>query len=50
MNGDRALRKHFLQSDLPLRCRYVEAVVLAETAAFELHRGAVLEHVRPVVS
>jgi phage terminase small subunit len=34
--------KHFRQSDVPLICRYVEAVVLAEEAAAHLRKGAVV--------
>jgi phage terminase small subunit len=35
--------KHFRPSDLPLLCRYCEATVLAEQAALELRRGAVVD-------
>ena len=34
--------KHFRPSDLPLLCRYCETAVLAEQAALELRRGAVV--------
>jgi phage terminase small subunit len=34
--------EHFAPSDLPLLCRYCEAIVLAETAALELRQGAVV--------
>jgi hypothetical protein len=34
---------HFQPSDLPLLCRYCEAAVLAEQAALELRRGAVVD-------
>jgi hypothetical protein len=34
---------HFRASDLPLLCRYVESIVLADRAARELRRGAVKE-------
>jgi phage terminase small subunit len=34
--------KHFRPSDLPLLCRYCEAVVLAERSALELRLGAVV--------
>src|SRR5262245_37045104 len=35
--------EHFRASDLPLLCRYAEAIVLAEHAAQNLRRGAVVD-------
>jgi hypothetical protein len=35
--------EHFRPSDMPLLCRYAEAVVLAEQAAQELRCGAVVD-------
>jgi phage terminase small subunit len=38
---------HFVPSDLPLLCRYCEAIVLAETAALELRRDGAVVNGRP---
>jgi phage terminase small subunit len=39
--------KHFRPSDLPLLCRYCEAVVLAEQAAAELRRAGAVVNGKP---
>jgi phage terminase small subunit len=40
-------RGHFRHSDLPLLCRYCEADALAERAANELRKNAVLKNGKP---
>ena len=39
--------RHFRHSDLPLLCRFVEADALAERAAQELRKNAVLKNGKP---
>jgi phage terminase small subunit len=39
--------RHFRHSDLPLLCRFVEADALAERAAKELRKNAVLKNGKP---